>query len=311
MENEVQKKILVPIDGSDRAVNTLKYIARNNVFHGMHIVLFNVFSAVPESYWDLENSAASRAIAKQVHAWELSQKKLIQDHMERAKGILEKAGIPSASIETKIQKRKKGIARDIIREAQNGYDAVVSRRRGTTTLRGIVLGSVATKLVSNIVFTPLILVGKKPANKKILMGFDGSKDAMRAIDFVGSTLAGFDYQVELFHVIRGAESKLSEMPQTGASNAFIKAAKKELGSSFDLARKKLVKAGFASKLISTKIVSNMNSRAQAIADEARLHDFGTIMMGRKGRSHVRGFFIGRVTNKVIHLARERTVWVIR
>jgi nucleotide-binding universal stress UspA family protein len=45
--------------------------------------------------------------------------------------------------------QKKGIARDIIREARNGYDAVVTRRRGMTGLRSIVLGSVATKLVEN------------------------------------------------------------------------------------------------------------------------------------------------------------------
>ncbi|MEJ2285918.1 MAG: hypothetical protein P8X85_20275 [Desulfobacterales bacterium] len=34
-------------------------------------------------------------------------------------------------------------------------------------------------------------------------------------------------------------------------------------------------------------------------------------MGRRGHSSVRDFFIGRVTNKVIHLARDRTVWIVR
>ena len=230
--------------------------------------------------------------------------------MERAKSLLEKSGIPTASIETKIQNRKKGIARDIIQEARNGYTAVVARRRGTTALRNVVLGSVAAKLVDKIVFVPLILVGKKPPGKKVLMGFDGSQDAMRTVDFVGSVLAGFDYEVELLNVIRADELRLPEMASIAPSKSFAIAAKKEMTSGLYLATKKLISSGFKSKSITTKIVMGKNSRAKAIADEARQYNFGTIVMGRKGRSRVREFLIGRVTNKVIHMARDRSVWII-
>lgn len=311
MRNKSQAKMLVPVDGSDRAINTVKYIAKNDPFHRMRIVLFHVFSAVPESYWDLEDNVSSRAVAKQARAWELSQKKLVKDHMERAKSLLEKSGIPTASIETKIQNRKKGIARDIIQEARNGYTAVVTRRRGTTALRNVVLGGVAAKLVAKIVFIPLILVGKKSPGHRILMGFDGSQDAMQAVDFVGSVLGGLDYEVELLHVIREGELRLPEVASITLSKEFTTAAKKEMTSSFYLATEKLISAGFKSKSISTKIIIGKSSRAKAIADEARQYDFRTIVMGRKGRSRVREFFIGRVTNKVIHIARDRSVWIIR
>jgi hypothetical protein len=33
-------------------------------------------------------------------------------------------------------------------------------------------------------------------------------------------------------------------------------------------------------------------------------------MGRRGLSRPREFFVGRVTNKVIYLAREKSVWAI-
>lgn len=310
MKKAAQEKILVPVDGSDRAINTVKYIARNEPFHAMRIVLFHVFSAVPESYWDMENNIRTRAIAKQARAWELSRRKLIRDHMERAKGLLEKSGIPEASIQMEIQNRKRGIARDIIREAGNGYAAVVTRRRGITGLRGVVLGSVATKLVAKIVFVPLILVGKKPSNKRILMGYDGSEDALRALNFAGTTLAGFDYEIELLHVIRGNESRLPGLDSVVPPDEFTRGTEKEMTSSFYLAKKNLIGSGFKPKSISTKIIMGKSSRAKAIADEARQYDFGTIVMGRKGRSRVREFFIGRVTNKVIHIARDRSVWII-
>ena len=78
--------------------------------------------------------------------------------MEQARQFLMKAVLAPESITIKIQDRKEGIARDIIREARNGYDAVVTRRRGTTALRRVVLGSVATKLIAKLTFLPLILV---------------------------------------------------------------------------------------------------------------------------------------------------------
>lgn len=310
MKKKADEKILVPVDGSDRAINTVKYIARNEPFHRMRIVLFHVFSKVPENYWDMENNAGTSGVAKQARAWELSQKIMIQNHMERAKRLLKKAGVPATAIETNIQNRKRGIARDIIREARNGYTAVVTRRRGVTAMRGVMLGSVATKLVSKMEFVPLILVGRKPPDHRILMGFDGSRDALKAVDFVGSLLGGFDYEMELLHVIRGAENRFTKMPPMTLSEDFTQTAKDEMATSFYFTTKKLIDAGFKSNSISTKIVMGKSSRAKAIADEARQYDFGTIVMGRKGRSRVRDFFIGRVTNKLIHMARDRSVWIV-
>ena len=164
-----KKKILVPVDGSDRALNTVRYVARVEAFRNMDIVLFHVFSSVPEGYWDLEKDPRSTATVIQVRSWEIEQRKRIKQYMEQAAQLLLKAGVPPESITINIQNRKTGIARDIIREARNGYDAVVTRRRGMTGLRRIVLGSVATKLVEKLTFIPLILVGKRTPNKKILL----------------------------------------------------------------------------------------------------------------------------------------------
>lgn len=294
MKDEPHKKLLVLVDGSDRSINTVRYVGRNKAFHSMRIVLFHVFSAVPEYFWDGGDDIQRKKVVKQAGAWKMSQEKIIKNYMIQAKQLLVKSGISSASIETKVQKRKKGVARDIIKEAQNGYAAVVARRRGVGALRGIVLGSVAAKLTEKIVFLPLVIVGKKPSSNKILIGFDGSHDSMQAVDFVGSALDGFDYSVELLHVIRGNEHGL-----------------KDIASSFSIATKKLISSGFKSKAVSTKIIKGKISRAKTIADYARKHDFGTIVMGRKGRSRTRDFFIGRVTNKVIHMARDRSVWIIR
>ncbi len=311
MKKKKKQKILVPVDGSDRALNTVKYVARFNPFRNMDIVLFHVFSSVPEGYWDLEKDPRSTSTVRQVKSWEVQQRKNMEKFMENASQVLLKVGFSSESITIKIQNRKKGIARDIIREARNGYAAIVTRRRGMTGLRRIVLGSIATKLVEKLTFVPLILVGKRTPNNKILLAFDGSENAASALEFVGSLFGGFDYEVSLFHVIRSNGEGQPEYQHIFSSKEYTRAASKEMSETLKAARTKLIDMGLTTDKVSTQIVEKAISRAGAIADRAKQEDFGTIVMGRRGHSRIRDFFIGRVTNKVIHMARDRTVWVIR
>jgi len=84
-----------------------------------------------------------------------------------------------------------------------------------------------------------------------------------------------------------------------------------MASSLKAAQTELIQAGFKANKVSAQIDTSAISRAGAIADKAKQENFGTIMMGRRGHSSVRDFFVGRVTNKVIHLARDRTVWIVR
>ena len=311
MKKQKKKKVLVPVDGSDRALNTVRYVAREDPFQNMEIVLFHVFSSVPEGYWDLEKDPRSTSTVRQVKSWEVQQRKNIEQFMEQAYQFLLKAGFSSESITIKIQNRKKGIARDIIGEARNGYLAVVARRRGLTGLRRIVLGSVATKLVEKLTFIPLILVGKRIPNQKILLAFDGSENSKSAVNFVGSLLGGFDYEVSLFHVIRSNGQGQPEYQHIFSLKEFTRAVGKEMASTLKVAQAKLIHMGFKTDKVSTHIVEKAISRAGAIANMAKQENFRTIVIGRRGHSRVRDFFIGRVTNKVIHMARDRTVWVIR
>jgi nucleotide-binding universal stress UspA family protein len=311
MKKKTQPRLLVPVDGSDRSFNTIRYISKIDPFRRKGITLFHVFSKIPDGFWDLETDPRSSSTVKQVRAWEAGQRKNIAQYMDIAVQFLTKAGFAADAIEVKIQNRKKGFARDIIREAQNGYDAVVSRRRGMTGLRGIVLGSVATKLVQKLSFVPLILAGRKAPGHKILLGFDGSEGSWRALDFVGRTMGGNKFKVKLIHVMRGKEDGSPEVQQLYSPAKYTRFTRKEMADELASARQKLVELGFKAAQISTGLVGGASSRAGAIAAEAKQNGYGTIVMGRRGHSRVRDFFIGRVTNKVIHIARGRTVWIVR
>ena len=38
--------------------------------------------------------------------------------------------------------------------------------------------------------------------------------------------------------------------------------------------------------------------------------YGTIVVGRRGLSKVYEFFMGRVSDKVLHLAKDMAVWIV-
>ena len=310
VESNPQNKLLVLVDGSDRSINTVRYVARNHAFHSTVIVLFHVLSAIPECYRDMEMEIKDKKTATQSAAWGMNEEKIINNYMLQAKQLLMKSGVAEEFIEIKVRNQKAGIARDIIREARSGYAAVVARRRGVGALRGLVLGSVAAKLIEKIDFLPLILVGKRESGNTILLGFDGSEDAIKAVDFVGATLGAFDYKVKLLYVVRSNREPGHKKKSIFPYRDFFRVVADDIKPSFQEAAQRLVSWGFSATDISTKVLTGKMSCAKTIVDYAREHNFGTIVMGRKGRNRAQDFFIGRVTNKVIHMARSRSVWII-
>lgn len=85
---------------------------------------------------------------------------------------------------------------------------------------------------------------------------------------------------------------------------------KIMASIFKEATTHLEKSGFNRNQIKTKIVTKAPSRASAIVVEALNGGYGTIVIGRRGLSNVEEFYMGRVSNKIIQMARGMAVWVI-
>ncbi|MBL0716683.1 MAG: universal stress protein, partial [Desulfosarcina sp.] len=60
------------------------------------------------------------------------------------------AGFDKKNIKLKIKNRKIGIARDLIAEAQSGYDVVVLGRRGLSGIKEFIIGSVSQKVLHSV-----------------------------------------------------------------------------------------------------------------------------------------------------------------
>jgi len=315
----IQKKMLVLVDGSERSIQTVNYVKDfMPVDENTRIVLFHVFSGVPEEYRELENEPTCVSAVSQLKSREIAQKRKIRAYLERAKKILITGGFSEQSIEIKFHFLEKGVARDIIDEARNGYSAVVLRRRGMGALKSIILGSVAVKLLQSLTFIPIIIVGQSPPVKKILLAVDDSPCSMKAVEFVASLLGGHGYEACIFHAIPGLgaitfelpEVNKPEFPEVKMLDNCIEAFKSKVVRLFQDVKDMLLASEFESEKISEKIISGIRSRSDAIVKEAEDSGYSTIVVGRRGISKVEAFFMGRVGHKVVYGGKKFTVWVV-
>ena len=300
MNRQTAKEILVAIDGSDYGFETIKYISRIPSFKGKRIHLFSVCTKIPGRYWDLQREAAFSGKVTKILAWEARQREECQGYMEKAKQILLDTGFSDKSVSIKLHEMELGIARDIIKEAGKGYKALVVGKRGMSRVKRLVLGSIATKLLQKASFIPLILVGRNPRPGKFLIAFDGSEGSMRAIDCIGTLLGGPDCEINLTHVVRYGEDEKN----------FIAEAEKTIALAFDEAVERLAESGIPRTHINTQIITGSESRAGTIVDEAGQGGYGTIVLGRRGLSEIKDFSMGRVSNKVIQIAKGHAAWVV-
>ena len=218
-----------------------------------------------------------------------------------------------------IHQGKTGVARDIIKESMNGYCAVVVGRKGLSKLKDLVLGSIAQKLVEKISHIPIWVVGGTPRVGKILLALDASEGAMKSVDYVGAMLGKSDSEVALLHVIRDVNphswrregGDLISSKLTGdADEKWLEDVRMEMAPVFDAARSRLINAGFDPNRVTTKSITGAVSRAGTIIEAAKEGGYGTIVVGRRGLSKVQEFFMGRVSNKVLHLAKDMAVWIV-
>jgi nucleotide-binding universal stress UspA family protein len=315
-----KRRLLIALDGSEQSFEVVRYASKVLAPGKMKVVLFHVQSKIPESFWDIEKNPSFRHRLAPVAAWAMQQEKAMDEFMERSRQVLVDQGVPPEAVDVKIQDREVGIARDIAREAQKDYDAVVVGRWGMSKIKDLVWGSIANKVVGHLVQSPLWVVGGSPQPGKYLVAMDGSDEAMRAVDYVGTMLAGSDCAVTLFHVLRGFdflslgfEGDFVPTPEILGGEeikAEFQRAEEAMKSVFNQAQDTLEKAGLKGDQINSKIVTGAASRAKAIVEEAKNQGYGTIVVGRRGLSRVEEFFMGRVSSKVMQLAKEMAVWVV-
>ena len=309
-----KRKFLLALDGSDQSTAAVNYMAAMLPSRGTEIVLFNVLSQIPEALWDLMKNPDYEDWAAKMGAMEMENLRRLKIFMDQSRKKLMDAGFSEDAIETRIQNRVVGLARDIVAETKKGYAALAIGRTGTGKHTGLLLGSIASKILGALAKESICLVVGQPDPREILVAMDGSPGAMHAVDYVAGLFGGSNKEVILFHAIRRLGFPFMNSgeanPMKKIEEMFWSEDQDAMEPVFEEAKARLLKAGFKAVQVRTQIVKGVSSRAASLIEEAKKNVYGTIVVGRTGVSQVDEFNIGRVSNKVIHHAENMAVWII-
>lgn len=156
-------------------------------------------------------------------------------------------------------------------------------------------------------------------SQKILIAMDESDNSMKAVKYVADTVNPKVVEITLFSVLpevpgTGLEKELSLHPVFASKMTELKGLTEEkrkiMESTAGSARKILEGAGIPSKKINVKIQVKKVGIARDIILELQEGKYNTVVVGRRGVSGIKEFLFGSISNKVIHFARNCTVWVV-
>jgi nucleotide-binding universal stress UspA family protein len=304
-------KVLIAVDGSESSMDAVRYVSRFMYPARTRVTLIHILADLPEALLDIGDSPLFDSPDLQAGPWQAKLEQNVRKKMEEAGKILVEAGYPDGSVQIKIQELKKGVAKDITSESNMGYDAVFVGRRGHNDPTDIIVGSTAYKLVSGIHHLPVVVVGDKPDPNHILIGFDGSEDASKAVACACALMPRPGRKVMLCHVLPPMNTHLVDQGifTPDQEQSWIEKGRERIESSIHDARQQLANAGFESGQIGTQVMTSRTSRAVTIAKTAENSGYGSIVVGRRGLTVIKEFLMGRVTLKVLHRAHKMAVWI--
>ena len=305
--------IVVPVDGSENALVSLDYL---HLIYGnepdIEVNLKYVLPSLPPILAD--EPAMKRETATKLKALHNKNLRVGERILAEAKDYLVQKGFAEDKVKKISRKKEVDIARDICNWAENKRaDAVAITTRGRSRLEAFFMGEVSGKLLDYCRVCPVWIVEGKVASNRILIAIDSSENALRAVDHAGFMLAGTDCQVTLFHTMRHLRRfvPLEVLEQAPELEELWKSrAGQEIGPYMAKGRDMLLDAGLSDSQIRSKVVDGSRSPASDILEETRSNGYGTVVMGRRGLSGVKEFFIGSVTKKVLQDCAGMAVWIV-
>ena len=305
--SELTKMIVLPVDGSENAHRSLEYI---DLMYGKDHK--HILPSLPPILAD--DRSMSRETSTKLKALENKSIRMAEKILSQAKNFLLQKGFDEDRLQTVYRKKADSIPQDICNWVESKRaDSVLISTRGRSKIEAFFMGEVSSKLLEYCRVCPVWIVEGKVRSNQVLVAVDSSDNALRAVDHAGFMLAGTDNPVTLFHTMRHLrrfvpQEVLEEAPEL--EELWKTKAGQEIEPFLKKAREMLLKAGLHESQINTKVVDGSRSAASDILDEARSNGYGTIVMGRRGLSGVKEFFMGSVSSKILQNCTGMATWIV-
>lgn len=271
------QKILVAVDGSETSLHAEELTA---VLAKEVQSKITVAHAVPEQLLDLSAKThyadIPPAVIKEISEWFVKKGEEILDN---AQALFGEEGL---TVDARILHGDP--AENIISLASvEKYDLILLGNRGETEAEAFSLGSNAEK-ISRHAECSVLIVKEKSKISKILVAIDGSENARKALQRAVQLGQKLNAEITAMHVI---ESGLFGLTPELAQN---------------VGEKLLSEAVEEAKAINLAKRLDFGSPSEKLIETSKKEGYDLIVVGSRGLSRVKRFFLGSVSDDVSHHA---------
>ncbi len=309
----MNRTILVAVDGSPHSFCILSYLGK--LFTGVKDIQFHLLCVVPAGEHELGESWLNEQELIDSLAPEARKR---WDHANRymAEAILQLArhGIDPAQISTEIRLKQASIGADLLMAARDGvYDAILIGRRGLSKVEALFMGSVSEKILNDCHDLPIWMIDGQVHSNKFLVPIDGTVHSLRAVDHLSFILGGNPHaEITLFHSSALFAGK-GESPMDAFQDIWGKdwcdLHLSDENSVFHAPEQLLLESGIPAARIHRLHTRRGLHPSRQILRQAMVDDFGTIVMGRRGKETRKGL-IGSISEPVLLMAEGLAVWLV-
>lgn len=309
----MEKKILIALDHSVQSMEAVHYAARMAaVITPSRFVLLHVQPALSQYLTDeaRRKESARRTLEKLMAKNEARSREVLDAAARR----MVRQGVEESRVEVLTMPMSIGVADDILAlGTAKHYDAILVARRGASSLQKWLTGSVTANLVEHSELIPIWVVDGTVSSEKILLAADGSQSALRALDHMAFMLSGHStHAIHVLHIRPRfqdyCEIDMEEETTQDAETVLLNDDRHCMENFYQQALALLEKNGLDKDRLKVDTLDGKLSVARSIQNYASDKTYGTVVMGRRGRS--KSLFTGSVSRSLLQKADGLALWVV-
>ena len=307
----MKKKILIAVDGSVFSSNSLDYLIRlfaHDADLGIHL-LGIVSAGSSDQNWMLDVDP----LRADNPATEL-RKARAERYLKDARDRLLRNGFTEDRVEYSVQASSASIATSIHHAANQGmYDSLLIGRRGVGKVGEMFLGSVSADLINQCHEVPLWIIDGEVNSTRFLLAVHCTPESLLAADHLAFLMHNNpDTEVCLYH----SSSVFGSSRPAAPEQFHAQWGEQWCSDNLDLGNH-LYKAHttlLADNGIPQQRISHIPPHLDLDAShdllrQARKHNCGTIVLGRRGREIEKGL-LGGVSDRTMQHAENLAIWVV-
>ncbi|RKX58803.1 MAG: universal stress protein [Thermodesulfobacteriota bacterium] len=311
MEECPFKKVLIPLTQSEQSKRSIIFASKvfNEIKIPLEVTLLHVVCTESFISTHMKNIDLRTELLKESEIFQQLKKEYISDIIYpflKNYAQLIKKFCPEIQIKIRIEEGEPGNKIVEIVKKEN-ISTIVMARRGLSTFKGMLLGSVSHKVIHSLKYKNIYLVGEKVTEdtfleiRKILIPVDGSIYSQKALEHA-LCLIKYLKNIEKISLIRVINVDLFEERKKQGINP-----KEEAEKVIEESKKKL-KNVIPENIITTKI--GIGIPGDEIVKEIEEGNYDLVIIGRKGRTSLEDIILGRVSIEVINRCLDVTIVLI-